>query len=78
MDAASVDATAGLWRRRVQQLLSGDRLRTAYDAVTGWWPDRWEMMPYYEAVDETDSEGKTVVAPTAFIKSSNAPSVSTD
>ncbi|XP_043212199.1 uncharacterized protein LOC122376402 [Amphibalanus amphitrite] len=56
MDAASVDATAGLWRRRGQQLLSGDRLRTAYDAVTGWWPDRWEMMPYYLAVDETDSE----------------------
>ncbi|KAF0307337.1 hypothetical protein FJT64_021284 [Amphibalanus amphitrite] len=56
MDAASVDATAGLWRRRLQQLLSGDRLRTAYDAVTGWWPDRWEMMPYYLAVDETDSE----------------------
>ncbi|KAF0298725.1 hypothetical protein FJT64_003930 [Amphibalanus amphitrite] len=58
MDAASVDATAGLWRRRLQQLLSGDRLRTAYDAVTGWWPDRWEMMPYYLAVDETDSEGR--------------------
>ncbi|KAF0310279.1 hypothetical protein FJT64_002025 [Amphibalanus amphitrite] len=56
MDAASVDATAGLWRRRLQQLLSGDRLRTAYDAVTGWWPDRWEMMTCYVAVDETDSE----------------------
>ncbi|XP_043212598.1 uncharacterized protein LOC122376725 [Amphibalanus amphitrite] len=56
MDAASVDATAGLWRRRLQQLLSGDRLRTAYDAVTRWWPDRWEMMPYYVAVEETDSE----------------------
>ncbi|KAF0290626.1 hypothetical protein FJT64_011208 [Amphibalanus amphitrite] len=56
MDAASVAATAGLWRRRLQQLLSGDRLRTAYDAVTGWWPDRWEMTPYYLAVDETDSE----------------------
>ncbi|XP_043240318.1 uncharacterized protein LOC122390927 [Amphibalanus amphitrite] len=56
MDAATVDATAGFWRRRGQQLLSGDRLRTAYDAVTGWWPDRWEMMPYYLAVDETDSE----------------------
>ncbi|KAF0307707.1 Reticulocyte-binding protein 2 a [Amphibalanus amphitrite] len=57
MDAATVDATAGLWRRRLQQLLSGDRLRVAYDAVTGWWPDRWEMTPYYLAVDETDSQG---------------------
>ncbi|KAF0307334.1 hypothetical protein FJT64_021281 [Amphibalanus amphitrite] len=56
MDAASVATAAGLWRRRLQQLLSGDRLRTAYNAVTGWWPDRWEMMPYYLAVDETDSE----------------------
>ncbi|KAF0307339.1 hypothetical protein FJT64_021287 [Amphibalanus amphitrite] len=56
MDAASVAATAGLWRRRLQQLLSGDRLRTAYEAAVGWWPDRWEMMPYYLAVDETDSE----------------------
>ncbi|XP_043241959.1 uncharacterized protein LOC122391781 [Amphibalanus amphitrite] len=56
MDAASVATTAGLWRRRWQQLLSGDRLRTAYDAVTGWWPDRWEMTPYYLAVDETDSQ----------------------
>ncbi|KAF0303893.1 hypothetical protein FJT64_024197 [Amphibalanus amphitrite] len=56
MDAASVAAMAGLWRRRLQQLLSGDRLRTAYEAAVGWWPDRWEMMPYYLAVDETDWE----------------------
>ncbi|XP_043215537.1 uncharacterized protein LOC122378492 [Amphibalanus amphitrite] len=56
MDAASVATTAGLWRRRLQQLLSGDRLRTAYDAVTGWWPDRWKMTPYCLAVDEADSE----------------------
>ncbi|XP_043239710.1 uncharacterized protein LOC122390629 [Amphibalanus amphitrite] len=56
MDAASVDATAGLWRRRLQQLLSGDRLRTMYNAVTGWWPDRWEMTSHYLAVHEADSE----------------------
>ncbi|KAF0307200.1 hypothetical protein FJT64_021411 [Amphibalanus amphitrite] len=64
MDAASVDVTAGLWRRRLQQLLSGDRLRTMYNAITGWWPDRWKMTPYYLAVDGTDSEGKTIVTPT--------------
>ncbi|XP_043212630.1 uncharacterized protein LOC122376752 isoform X2 [Amphibalanus amphitrite] len=56
MDAASVDATAGLWRRRLQQLLSGDRLRTMYNAITGWWPDRWEMTSHYLAVLEADSE----------------------
>ncbi|XP_043244973.1 uncharacterized protein LOC122393211 [Amphibalanus amphitrite] len=56
MDAVSVATTAGLKRRRLQQLLSGDRLRTAYDAATGWWPDRWEMTPYCLAVDETDSQ----------------------
>ncbi|KAF0287482.1 Reticulocyte-binding protein 2 a [Amphibalanus amphitrite] len=56
MDAASVDATAGLWRRRLQQLLSGDRLRTMYNAITGWWPDRWEMTSHYLAVHEADSE----------------------
>ncbi|KAF0290336.1 hypothetical protein FJT64_011454 [Amphibalanus amphitrite] len=62
MDAASVDATAGLWRRRLQQLLSGDRLRTMYNAITGWWPDRWEMTSHYLAVHEADSEGKTITS----------------
>ncbi|KAF0295876.1 Reticulocyte-binding protein 2 a [Amphibalanus amphitrite] len=52
----TVDATAGLWRRRLQQLLSGDRLRTMYNAITGWWPDRWEMTSHYLAVHEADSD----------------------
>ncbi|KAF0308410.1 hypothetical protein FJT64_020363 [Amphibalanus amphitrite] len=59
MDGPTVVATADLWRRRTQQLLAGDRLRTAYDAVVSQWPDRWRLLPYYLKVDETDTRGKT-------------------
>ncbi|XP_043242277.1 golgin subfamily A member 6-like protein 6 [Amphibalanus amphitrite] len=53
MDGPTVVATAGLWRRRTQQLLTGDRLRAAYDAAVGRWPDRWQLLQYYLAEDDT-------------------------
>ncbi|KAF0310865.1 hypothetical protein FJT64_018269 [Amphibalanus amphitrite] len=56
MDGPTVVATAGLWRRRLQQLLSGDRLRAAYDAAVSRWPDRWQLLQYYLAEDETDTQ----------------------
>ncbi|XP_043210608.1 uncharacterized protein LOC122375343 [Amphibalanus amphitrite] len=59
MDGPTVVATAGLWRRRTQQLLSGDRLRAAYDAAVSRWPDRWQLLQYYLAEDKTDSQDST-------------------
>ncbi|KAF0289540.1 hypothetical protein FJT64_012239 [Amphibalanus amphitrite] len=53
MDGPTVVATAGLWRRRMQQLLTGDRLRAAYDAAVGRWPDRWQLLQHYLAEDDT-------------------------
>ncbi|KAF0300444.1 hypothetical protein FJT64_027057 [Amphibalanus amphitrite] len=55
MDGPTVVATAGLWRRRLQQLLSGDRLRAAYDAAVGRWPDRWQLLQHYLAEDDTQA-----------------------
>ncbi|KAF0298933.1 hypothetical protein FJT64_003750 [Amphibalanus amphitrite] len=52
MDGPTVVATAGLWRRRTQQLLSGDRLRAAYDAAVGRWPDRWQLLQHYLTEDD--------------------------
>ncbi|KAF0292186.1 Reticulocyte-binding protein 2 a [Amphibalanus amphitrite] len=52
MDGPTVVATAGLWRRRMQQLLTGDRLRAAYDAAVGRWPDRWQLLQHYLAEDD--------------------------
>ncbi|XP_043226811.1 uncharacterized protein LOC122383971 [Amphibalanus amphitrite] len=52
MDGPTVVATAGLWRRRLQQLLTGDRLRAAYDAAVGRWPDRWQLLQHYLAEDD--------------------------
>ena len=36
-----------------QNMLSGDRLRTAYDAAVSWWLDQWQVLPFYLAEDET-------------------------
>ncbi|KAF0307347.1 Reticulocyte-binding protein 2 a [Amphibalanus amphitrite] len=58
MDGATVVATAGLWRRRLQQLLSGDQLRKAYDAAVSRWPDRWQLVPRYLTKDKTGKQGQ--------------------
>ncbi|KAF0309379.1 hypothetical protein FJT64_019502 [Amphibalanus amphitrite] len=65
MDGPTVVATAGLWRRRTQQLLTGDRLRAAYDAAVGRWPDRWQLLQYYLAEDDT--QGKTAAGAAARV-----------
>ncbi|KAF0303963.1 hypothetical protein FJT64_024105 [Amphibalanus amphitrite] len=85
MDGPTVVATAGLWRRRTQQLLSGDRLRAAYDAAVGRWPDRWQLLQHYLAEDDT--QGSEVwselvlnlqCAPHTKGRRSSAPPVSAD
>ncbi|KAF0292018.1 hypothetical protein FJT64_009962 [Amphibalanus amphitrite] len=65
MDGPTVVATAGLWRRRLQQLLSGDRLRAAYDAAVGRWPDRWQLLQHYLAEDDT--QGKSAAGAAARV-----------
>ena len=50
-------STARLWRRRLQHLLSGERLRQAYTAVTTRWPDRWQLRQH--AVLDSTTEGRT-------------------
>ncbi|KAF0306873.1 hypothetical protein FJT64_002352 [Amphibalanus amphitrite] len=65
MDGPTVVATAGLWRRRTQQLLTGDRLRAAYDAAAGRWPDRWQLLQHYLAED--DEQGKTAAGAAARV-----------
>ncbi|KAF0301667.1 hypothetical protein FJT64_003086 [Amphibalanus amphitrite] len=65
MDGPTVVATAGLWRRRMQQLLTGDRLRAAYDAAVGRWPDRWQLLQYYLAED--DEQGKSAAGAAARV-----------
>ncbi|XP_043211737.1 uncharacterized protein LOC122376107 [Amphibalanus amphitrite] len=62
MDGPTVVATAGLWRRRLQQLLSGDRLRKAYDAAVSRWPDRWQLVPRYLTEDKTGKQDSSGLA----------------
>ncbi|KAF0307346.1 Reticulocyte-binding protein 2 a [Amphibalanus amphitrite] len=62
MDGATVVATAGLWRRRLQQLLSGDQLRKAYDAAVSRWPDRWQLVPRYLTKDKTGKQDSSGLA----------------
>ena len=57
LDGPTVAATARLWRRRLEHLLSGDRLREAYTTVTTRWPDRWRLQQYL--VLGSPAEGKT-------------------
>ena len=56
LDDPTVAATARSWRRRLEQLQSGDRLREAYTAVTRW-PDRWQLLQY--VVLDNTAGGKT-------------------
>ena len=65
MDGPTVVAAAGLWRRRTQQLLTGDRLRAAYDAAVGRWPDRWQLLQHYLAED--DEQGKSAAGAAARV-----------
>ena len=46
LDDPTVAVTANIWRWHLQLLLSGDRLREAYTAVTTQWPDRWQLCQY--------------------------------
>ena len=57
LDGPTAAATARLWRQNIQYLLSGDRLREAYTAVTTRWPDRWQLCQYL--VTDGTREGKT-------------------
>ena len=51
-------ATARLWRRRLEHLLSGDRLWTEYTAASTRWSDRWQLRQY--AVTDSPTEGNTL------------------
>ena len=57
LDGPTVAATARLWRRRLEHLLSGDRLWRQYTAVTTRWPDRWQLLQFY--LQRSPTEGKT-------------------
>ena len=57
LDGPTAAATARLWRQNMQHLLSGDRLREAYTAVTRW-PDRWQLVQHL--VTDGTREGKTL------------------
>ena len=57
LDGPTVAATARLWWQNMQHLLSGDRLREAYAAVTTRWPDRWQLVQHL--IQDGTSEGKT-------------------
>ena len=57
LDGPTAAATASLWRQNMQHLLSGDRLREAYTAVTRW-PDRWQLVQHL--VTDGTREGKTL------------------
>ena len=57
LDGPTAVATARLWRQHDQHLLSGDRLREAYIAVTTRWPDRWQLCQYL--MKDDTSAGKT-------------------
>ena len=57
LDGPTAVATARLWRQNIQHLLSGDRLREVYTAVTTRWPDRWQLCQYL--VTDDTSAGKT-------------------
>ena len=57
LDGPTVTATARLWRRRLEHLLSGGRLWRQYTAVTTRWPDRWQLLQFY--LQRSPSEGKT-------------------
>ncbi|KAF0306862.1 hypothetical protein FJT64_021758 [Amphibalanus amphitrite] len=72
MDGPTVVATAGLWRRRMQQLLTGDRLRAAYDAAVGRWPDRWQLLQHYLAKDDTQATLTTHKSPNVKSKRSTS------
>ena len=58
LDGPTVAATARLCRQNIQHLLSGDRLRKAYIAVTARWPDRWQVVQHL--VTDGTKEGKTI------------------
>ena len=45
LDGPTAAALARLWRQNMQHLLSGERLREAYTAVTRW-PDRWQLVQH--------------------------------
>ena len=57
LDGPTVAATARSWRRHMRLLLSGERLREAYTAVTTRWPDRWQLRKYL--VMDSTSKGET-------------------
>ena len=57
LDGPTAAATARLWRRRLEHLLSGDRLWRQYTAVTTRWPDRWQLLQFY--LQRSPTEGKT-------------------
>ena len=58
LDGRTAAATARLWRRRLEHLLSGDRLWTEYTAASTRWPDRWQLRQY--AVTDSPTEGNTL------------------
>ena len=79
LDGPTVAAAARSWRRRLQRLLSGDRLREAYTSVTGQWPDKWQLRQYVVAPDDGRTGGKfdqwVASAPTLSYRHLDSPSI---
>ncbi|XP_043246338.1 uncharacterized protein LOC122393925 [Amphibalanus amphitrite] len=50
LDGTTLDAKAKIWRRELEDLWSGGRLRRAVDAARKW-PDNWNLAQFYVAKD---------------------------
>ncbi|KAF0287120.1 hypothetical protein FJT64_014425 [Amphibalanus amphitrite] len=50
LDGTTLDAKAKIWRRELEDLRSGHRLRRAVDAASRW-PDNWNLAQFYVAKD---------------------------
>ena len=57
LSGAAAAATARSWRRRLEDLLAGDRLWAEYTARRARWPDRWRLRQYL--VTDRPAQGET-------------------